>query len=100
MNVSKVFLTLQDNGGDSLTITANGPFTFKTAVTGPTDAYAVTVLTQLCAQKQQQSGVAADQLDQWQPGFHVQESGLQRHRVYDHNRNTAERSGANLYVYD
>src|SRR5208283_5306130 len=37
---------LQDNGGDSLTITANGPFTFKTPVTGPTDAYAVTVLTQ------------------------------------------------------
>jgi hypothetical protein len=37
---------LQDNGGDSLTVTANGPFTFKTAVTGPTDAYAVTVLTQ------------------------------------------------------
>jgi hypothetical protein len=38
-------LVLQDNGGDSLTITANGPFTFKTAVTG-TGAYAVTVLTQ------------------------------------------------------
>ena len=37
---------LQNNGGDSLTITANGPFTFKTAVTGPTDAYAVTVNTQ------------------------------------------------------
>jgi hypothetical protein len=37
---------LQDNGGDSLTLTANGPFTFKTPVTGPTDAYAVTVLTQ------------------------------------------------------
>ena len=37
---------LQDNGGDSLTVTANGPFTFKTPVTGPTDAYAVTVLTQ------------------------------------------------------
>jgi hypothetical protein len=37
---------LQNNGGDSLTITANGGFTFKTAVTGPTDAYAVTVLTQ------------------------------------------------------
>jgi Galactose oxidase, central domain len=37
---------LQDNGGDSLTLTANGPFTFKTAVTGPTDAYAVTVNTQ------------------------------------------------------
>lgn len=37
---------LQDNGGDSLTLTANGNFTFKTAVTGPTDAYKVTVLTQ------------------------------------------------------
>jgi Galactose oxidase, central domain/Kelch motif len=39
-------LILQDNGGDSLTITANGPFTFKTPVTGPTDAYAVTVNAQ------------------------------------------------------
>jgi hypothetical protein len=38
-------LVLQDNGGDSLTITANGAFTFKTAVTG-SGAYAVTVLTQ------------------------------------------------------
>jgi hypothetical protein len=37
---------LQDNGGDSLTLTANGAFTFKTAVTGPTDAYKVTVNTQ------------------------------------------------------
>ncbi len=37
---------LQNNGGDSLTLTANGTFTFKTPVTGPTDAYAVTVLTQ------------------------------------------------------
>ena len=36
---------LQDNGGDSLTITANGAFTFKTAVTGA-DVYAVTVVTQ------------------------------------------------------
>jgi Galactose oxidase, central domain/Kelch motif len=36
---------LQNNGGDSLTVTANGAFTFKTAVTG-TGAYAVTVLTQ------------------------------------------------------
>ncbi len=35
---------LQDNGGDSLTVTANGSFTFKTAVTN--GAYAVTVLTQ------------------------------------------------------
>jgi len=39
-------LILQDNGGDALTITANGAFTFKTPVTGPTDAYAVTVNTQ------------------------------------------------------
>jgi Galactose oxidase, central domain/Kelch motif len=37
---------LQDNGGDALTLTANGPFTFKTPVTGPSDAYAVTVNTQ------------------------------------------------------
>ena len=36
-------LVLQDNGGDSLTVTANGPFSFATKVTG---AYAVTVLTQ------------------------------------------------------
>ncbi|HXY06770.1 MAG TPA: kelch repeat-containing protein [Terriglobales bacterium] len=41
-------LILQDNGGDSLTITGTGSvnFTFKTPVTGPTDAYNVTVLTQ------------------------------------------------------
>jgi hypothetical protein len=44
--VSGSSLILQNNGGDSLTITANGPFTFKTPVTGPTDAYAVTVNTQ------------------------------------------------------
>jgi Galactose oxidase, central domain/Kelch motif len=37
---------LEDNGGDALTLSANGSFTFKTAVTGPTDAYAVTVNTQ------------------------------------------------------
>lgn len=37
---------LEDNGGDALTLTANGTFTFKTPVTGPTDAYAVTVNTQ------------------------------------------------------
>jgi hypothetical protein len=36
-------LVLEDNGADDLTITANGAFTFKTAVTG---AYAVTVKTQ------------------------------------------------------
>jgi len=44
--VSGTSVILQNNGGDSLTITANGAFTFKTPVTGPTDAYAVTVLTQ------------------------------------------------------
>ncbi len=44
--VSGSSVILQDNGGDSLTLTANGAFTFKTAVTGPTDAYAATVLTQ------------------------------------------------------
>ena len=38
-------VTLQDNGGDSLTLTANGAFTFKTPVTGA-DVYAVTVATQ------------------------------------------------------
>jgi hypothetical protein len=43
--VANTSVILQDNGGDSLTITANGPFTFKTAVTGA-DVYAVTVLTQ------------------------------------------------------
>jgi hypothetical protein len=43
--VANTSVILQDNGGDSLTITANGPFTFKTPVTG-TDVYAVTVLTQ------------------------------------------------------
>ena len=36
---------LQNNSGDSLTITANGAFTFKTPVTG-SDVYAVTVATQ------------------------------------------------------
>lgn len=36
-------LVLQNNGGDSLTITSNGPFTFATKVTG---AYSVIVLTQ------------------------------------------------------
>jgi len=39
-------VVLQDNGGDALTLAANGSFTFKTPVTGPTDAYAVTVNTQ------------------------------------------------------
>lgn len=35
-------LALQDNGGDNLSITGNGPFTFATAVTS---AYAVTVFS-------------------------------------------------------
>jgi hypothetical protein len=43
--VASTSVILQDNGGDSLTITANGAFTFKTAVTGA-DVYAVTVVTQ------------------------------------------------------
>jgi hypothetical protein len=43
--VANSSVILQDNGGDSLTITANGAFTFKTAVTGA-DVYAVTVVTQ------------------------------------------------------
>ncbi len=38
-------LVLQDNGGDNLTVTANGSFTFTTAITSG-GAYAVTVLTQ------------------------------------------------------
>lgn len=46
VTTSGASVVLQDNGGDSLTLSANGVFTFKTAVTGPTDAYAVTVLTQ------------------------------------------------------
>ncbi len=36
-------LVLQNNGGDSLTVAANGPYTFLTKVAG---AYAVTVLTE------------------------------------------------------
>lgn len=43
--VANSSVILQNNGGDSLTITANGLFTFKTAVTGA-DVYAVTVVTQ------------------------------------------------------
>ncbi len=43
--VANSSVILQDNGGDSLTLTANGPFTFKTPVTGA-DVYAVTVATQ------------------------------------------------------
>jgi N-acetylneuraminic acid mutarotase len=38
-------LVLQDNGGNNLTVTANGAFTFTTAVASG-GAYAVTVLTQ------------------------------------------------------
>jgi Galactose oxidase, central domain/Kelch motif len=36
-------VVLQDNGGDSLTVSANGSYTFKTPVTG---SYSVSVLTQ------------------------------------------------------
>ena len=38
-------LVLQDNGGDNLTIAANGPFTFKSLV-ATSNPYVVTVLTQ------------------------------------------------------
>lgn len=38
-------VVLQNNGGDNLTVSANGPFTFSTALNNST-AYAVTVLTQ------------------------------------------------------
>ena len=38
-------LVLQDNGGDNLTITANGAFTFATKL-APGSSYSVTVLTQ------------------------------------------------------
>src|SRR5208283_3520066 len=47
--VNNSTVVLQNNGSDALTLTGTGApfsFTFKTAVTGPTDAYAVTVLTQ------------------------------------------------------
>ena len=43
--VANSSVILQNNGGDSLTITANGAFTFKTPVTGA-DVYAVTVVTE------------------------------------------------------
>ena len=43
--VANSSVILQNNGGDSLTVTANGPFVFKTPVTGA-DIYAVTVVTQ------------------------------------------------------
>ncbi len=43
--VANSSVILQDNGGDALTLTANGAFTFKTPVTGA-DIYAVTVATQ------------------------------------------------------
>jgi hypothetical protein len=47
--VANSTLVLQDNGGDALTLTGTGnpiSFTFKTPVTGPTDAYDVEVNTQ------------------------------------------------------
>lgn len=43
--VSGTGLVLQDNGGDNLAVTGNGPFTFKTSVSSG-GAYAVTVMTQ------------------------------------------------------
>ncbi|MGD0890958.1 MAG: hypothetical protein ABR923_05445 [Terracidiphilus sp.] len=42
-------VVLQDNGGDSLTVSANGAFTFKTAIASG-DAYAVTIGTQPAAE--------------------------------------------------
>jgi len=45
-NLSGSGLKLQNNGGDTLPINGNGTFVFATAVTGPTDAYDVTVLDQ------------------------------------------------------
>ncbi len=44
-------VVLQDNGGDTLTLTANGAFTFATPLTNGS-AYAVTVLTQPSAPAQ------------------------------------------------
>ena len=41
-------MVLQDNGGDNLTVTANGPFTFAT--NWPAGRYAVTVKTQPAGQ--------------------------------------------------
>src|SRR5260370_21292144 len=43
--VANTSVILQNNSGDSLTITGNGSFVFKTPVTGA-DVYAVTVVTQ------------------------------------------------------
>src|SRR6266446_10063020 len=43
--VANSSVILQNNGGDSLTVTANGTFVFKTPVSGA-DIYAVTVVTQ------------------------------------------------------
>ena len=51
-------ITLQDNGGDPLTLSANGPFTFPTALTSG-GAYAVTVSTQPAGPAQQCSVSAA-----------------------------------------
>ena len=42
-------LVLQDNGADDLTVSANGNFTFATAI-APAGAYAVTILTQPAGQ--------------------------------------------------
>ena len=42
-------VVLQDNGGDNLTVTANGTFTFATALAGGA-AYAVTVKTNPASQ--------------------------------------------------
>ena len=42
-------VVLQDNGGDNLSVTTNGPFTFHTAINYAT-GYDVTVLTQPAGQ--------------------------------------------------
>jgi len=51
VNLVGTGLVLQDNGGNSLPVTANGNFTFTTLI-APGEAYAVTVLTQPSAPAQ------------------------------------------------
>ena len=57
-------VVLQDNGGDNLTLTANGTFTFATALAGGA-AYAVTVKTNPASQTcTVSSGTGHDRLSQ------------------------------------
>jgi hypothetical protein len=55
-------LVIQDNGGDNLTVTTNGPFTFKTSLLSAA-AYSVGVLTQpsgqLCTASQNTGTIAS-----------------------------------------